>query len=77
MQEGCEKGLGWTCSDLVLALGLRTCTFRHGQSPNSTEDEEACCAALTLALSPQLCDPHRWPNFGHPLIMITAGQVVV
>ena len=84
MQEDCKKGLGWMCSGLVLALDLWTYTFRHhqqavgdGHSPDSTEDEEACGAALTLALSLQLCYLHRWPNFDHPLIMITVGQVVV
>ena len=51
---GLRKRVRWTCSGLVFALGLRTCTFKHhqsaigdGQSPDSTEDEEACGAALT------------------------------
>ena len=47
------------------------------QSPDSMEDEEACGAAVTLALRLQLYDPRRWPIFGHSLIMITANQVVV
>jgi len=41
------------------------------------EDEEACGAAVTLALRLQLYDPRRWSNFGHPLIMITAGPMLV